>query len=149
MRPTLSPLSAIGRVLLALIFVLAGITKLSAIAPTAHEMATHGIPYANDLVWGVVALELGGGIMLIVGLFTRLMAAAFFCYLAALATIFHPYWAFTGAAAHTQHIMFFEHVAMMGGMLYVVAFGAGSYSIDTLIWGSDSAAAMPQPQPAE
>jgi putative oxidoreductase len=149
MNSAMNTLPAVGRVLLALIFVLAGIDKLTTFGATAHEMATHGIPYANDLVWGVVALELGGGILLIVGLFTRLVAAAYFCYLVALAFIFHPYWTFTGAAAHTQHIMFYEHVSMMGGMLYVVAFGAGPFSLDALIWGRRTATAMPHPQPAE
>lgn len=146
MHPTLTPLPAIGRILLALIFVLAGISKLGTIAATVAHMASHGIPYSNDLVWGAVALELGGGILLILGLFTRLVAAAFFFYLLALAVIFHAYWTMTGAAAHSQHADFFQHLAMMGGMLYVVAFGAGPYSVDSLIWGRT---ATPLPQPAE
>ena len=149
MHPSLTPLPAIGRVLLALIFVLAGINKLGTIAATSAYMASHGIPYANDLVWGVIALELGGGIMLIVGLLARLVAAAYFFYLSALATIFHPYWTIVGAAARTQHAMFFEHVAMMGGMLFVVAFGAGPYSLDSLIWRQRPASGLPHPQPAE
>lgn len=134
MNPSLSPLPAIGRVLLALIFVFAGIGKLGAIAATSSQMARHGIPYANDLVWGAIALELGGGILLIAGFLTRLVAAAYFFYVLALAVIFHAYWTMTGAAAHAQHSAFFEHLAIMGGMLYVVAFGAGPYSIDALIW---------------
>jgi putative oxidoreductase len=149
MHPTLTPLPAIGRVLLALIFVLSGISKLGAIAGTSAHMASAGIPYANDLVWGAVALELGGGILLIVGLLTRLVGLAFFFYTLALAVIFHAYWTMTGAAAHTQYSVFFEHVAIMGGMLYVVAFGSGPYSIDALIWRQRSPAATLHPQPAE
>jgi putative oxidoreductase len=141
-----SPLPAVGRVLLALIFVLSGISKLGAIATTAAHMADHGIPYANDLVWGAVALELGGGILLIVGFLTRLVAAAYFFYVLALAVIFHAYWTMTGAAAHTQQSDFFQHLAIMGGMIYVVAFGAGPYSIDALIWHRQP---LPHPQPAE
>lgn len=144
-----SPLPAVGRLLLALVFVLAGIAKLGTIAATSHQMATHGIPYANDLVWGVVALELGGGIMLVLGLFARVVAGAYFFYLLTLAVIFHGYWTMTGAAAHAQHTAFFEHLSMMGGMLYVVAFGAGPFSIDSLIWGRRSTTATPYPQPAE
>ncbi len=146
MHPMLTPLPAIGRVLLALIFVLAGISKLGAIAATSAHMASAGIPYANDLVWGAVALELGGGILLIVGFLTRLVAAAFFFYLLALAVIFHAYWTMTGAAAHAQHGDFFQHLAMMGGMLYVLAFGAGPYSIDALIRQRQP---LLHPQPAE
>lgn len=152
MHPTLTPLPAIARILLALIFVLSGISKLSAIAATSAHMASAGIPYSNDLVWGAVALELGGGILLIVGLLTRLVGLAFFFYTLTLAVLFHAYWTLTGAAAHEQHTAFFEHIAIMGGMLYVVAFGAGPYSIDAMIWGREPAAAAlppPHPQPAE
>jgi putative oxidoreductase len=153
MYPALTPLPAIGRILLSLIFVLAGISKLGAIAGTSAHMAQAGIPYANDLVWGAVALELGGGILLIVGFLTRLVAAAFFFYVLTLAVIFHAYWTMTGAEAHSQHADFFQHVAIAGGMLFVVAFGAGPYSIDALIWGRgrqrDGALSHPHPQPAE
>jgi len=151
MHPTLSPLPAIGRILMALIFVLAGISKLGTIAATSATMANHGIPYAQDLVWGAITLELGGGILLIVGFLTRLVAAAYFFYLLVLAVIFHAYWTMTGAQAHAQHADFFHHLAMAGGMLFVVAFGAGPYSIDAMIWGRDRQAALrlPHPQPAE
>jgi putative oxidoreductase len=51
-----------------------------------------------------------------------------------LALIFHAYWAVPEAAARAQHAFFFIHLAMVGGMLYVVAFGAGPYSLDALVW---------------
>jgi putative oxidoreductase len=140
MYPVLKPLPLLGRILIALIFVLAGLSKLGAIAATSANMANHGIPYAGDLVWGVVALEIGGGAMLIVGLLARLVALALFFYTLALAVLFHPYWAFTGAAANTQHAYFYGHLSMMGGMLFVVAFGAGPYSIDALVFGGGEAA---------
>jgi putative oxidoreductase len=148
---SVTPLPAVGRVLLALIFVLSGISKLGAIGTTSAHMAQAGIPYANDLVWGAVALELGGGILLIVGLLTRLVGLAFFFYTLTLAVIFHAYWTMTGAAAHAQHTAFFEHLAIMGGMIYVVAFGAGPYSIDAMIRGRHPQAALapPHPLPAE
>jgi putative oxidoreductase len=151
MHPALTPLPAIGRILLSLIFVLAGISQFGAIAATSAHMAQHGIPYANDLVWGAAALDLGGGILLIVGFLTRLVAAALFFYVLTLALIFHAYWTMTGAEAHAQHADFFQHLAIMGGMLFVVAFGAGPYSIDALIWGRqrDGALSQPHPQPAE
>ena len=134
MHPSLAALPAVGCVLLAIIFVLSGISKLGAIATIATHMADHGIPYANDLVWGAIALELGGGILLIVGFLTRLVSAAFFFYTLVLALLFHAYWTMSGTAAHAQQIDFLQHLAIMGGMIYVVAFGAGSYSIDASIW---------------
>lgn len=149
MYPLLSPLPVLGRILLALIFVLAGIGKLGASAATVATMSKHGIPYADNLVWGVIALELGGGILLIVGFLTRLVAAAFFFYLLALAVIFHAYWTMTGAQAHAEQAEFLHHLAMAGGMLFVVAFGAGPYSIDALIWGRRRPPQQAVPQPAE
>lgn len=136
MHPVLTPLPLLGRILIAAIFVLAGINKLGTIDATSANMASHGIPYATDLVWGVIALELAGGVMLIVGLLARLVALALFFYTLALAVLFHPYWAAAaGAAARTHHAFFFGHLAMMGGMLFVVAFGAGPFSLDALIFG--------------
>ncbi len=149
MHPMLRPLPAIGRILLALIFVLAGFSKLGAPAGTIANMAKHGIPYADTLIWGVIALELGGGIALMVGFLARLVAAAFFFYLLALAIIFHAYWTMAGAEAHAQQADFLHHLAMAGGMLLVVAFGAGPYSIDALIFGHRGASRQALPQPAE
>jgi putative oxidoreductase len=123
-----------GRILLALIFVLSGYSKLGAIDATAAQMAAHGIPLSQILVWGAVALELGGGLMLMTGLWTRLVATALSLYTLVLAFIFHAYWTMPEAAVRTQHAAFFEHLAMVGGLLYVVAFGAGACSLDALVW---------------
>jgi putative oxidoreductase len=149
MHPTLRPLPAVGRILLALIFVLFGFAKIGAPAGVIANMSKHGLPYAHTLVWGVIALEVGGGILLMLGFLARLMAAAFFFYLLALAFIFHAYWTMTGAEAHAQHNDFFQHLSMAGGMLLVVAFGAGPYSIDALIWGHRGVPHQALPQPAE
>jgi putative oxidoreductase len=85
------------------------------------------------LVYGVIALELGGGLMMMAGLFTR-WAAAFFFYIATLAVLFHGYWNLTdSAAARVDASFFFGHLSMMGGMLCFVAFGAGAFSLDALM----------------
>ncbi len=130
MHPAFPPLALAGRVLLALIFVLAGINKIGTISATVAYMASHGIPLAGALVYGAIALELGGGLMLMAGLYTRWVAAALFFYTLALAVIFHAYWLAPAAQVRVQHGYFFEHLSMMGGMLFVVAFGAGPLSLD-------------------
>jgi putative oxidoreductase len=124
---------ALGRFLLALVFVLAGYGKIWGMSTTAGYMASHGIPMPNILVYGVILLELGGGLALMVGLFTRPLALIFALYLLTLALVFHNYWAMPEAQQHAQQTAFMEHLAMLGGMLYVFAFGPGAFSLDALI----------------
>ena len=133
MRTTMSPLPALGRLLIALIFIRAGINKLRAIAATSAGMRGHGIPYPDLLVWGAVALELGGGLLLVAGFYARWVALALFFYTLVLALVFHAYWAGPEATARTDASFFFGHLSMMGGMLYVVTFGAGPYSLDAML----------------
>jgi putative oxidoreductase len=122
----------LGRVLLGLIFVIGGYNKLFTIGATTTQMASHGLPMASLLIYGVIALELGGGLMLMFGLLTRWIALALFFYLIALAFVFHGYWAMPAEQVREQRAAFFEHVSMMGGMLYVFAFGPGVCSLDAL-----------------
>ena len=132
MDAAVAPVSAAARLLIALIFVRAGINKLGAIAGTSAAMKSHGIPYLDVLVWGSVLLELGG-LMLMAGLYARWVALALFFYTLTLALVFHAYWTAPEATARTEAAFFFGHLSMTGGMLYVVAFGAGPYSIDALM----------------
>src|ERR1700677_3724716 len=126
-------LPALGRILLSLIFVLAGYRKLTTVAATVVQMAHQGIPYSDLLVWGAIAIEFVGGLMLVTGLFARWVAFALAVYIAVLAFLFHAYWTVPAAEARNQFNAFFEHLAMIGGMLYVVAFGPGAYSIDAVL----------------
>jgi putative oxidoreductase len=142
MNESVSPLPALGRILLSLIFVRAGITQIGTVASTSAYMASHGIPYPNILVWGAIALGLVGGLMLMTGLLTRLVSFLLFLYTLVLAVLFHPYWTMAGEAARNEGASFFLHLALMGGLLYAMAFGAGPYSIDALIRRRP---AMPQP----
>lgn len=123
----------VGRILLALVFVVPGYGKIWGIGTTAAYMASHGIPLANLLVYGVVLLELGGGLALMFGLFARPLGLIFALYLLTLALVFHNYWAMPEAQQHAQQVAFLEHLGMLGGMLYVFVFGAGAWSLDALI----------------
>jgi len=143
METLTKPVQVVARVLLALIFVLAGINKLGGVGRTASYMAAHSIPAAHILVFGAIAMELGVGLLLMVGLFTRLAAFALFCYTLALALIFHPYWAAAPADAGMQHTLFYEHLSMMGGMLCAVALGGGEWSLDALLGRQKHSAGLP------
>jgi putative oxidoreductase len=132
MTPLQNFIALVGRILLAFIFVQAGISQLGAIDATVTNMANHGIPLSNVLVWGAIALGIGGGLLLMVGLFARCAALALAIYTLVLALLFHAYWSAPAAEARAQHASFFGHLSMIGGMLCVVAFGAGAYSLDAL-----------------
>ena len=133
MTPLRNFIALVGRILLAFIFVQSGIGKLGAIDATVGNMTGHGIPSPNVLVWGAVALEIGGGLLLITGLFARCAALALALYTLALALIFHAYWLAPAAELRAQQTSFFSHLAIIGGMLCVVAFGPGGYSLDALM----------------
>ncbi|OZB57924.1 MAG: hypothetical protein B7X31_14130 [Thiomonas sp. 13-66-29] len=116
-------LMAIGRILMAAIFVHAGLSKIDGYAQTAAFMQSHGVPAM--LLPLVILLELGGGLALACGLFTRFMAAALALFsLAAIAIFVLP------ANTRTGVIILYAELAMTGGLLYVAAQGAGTLSID-------------------
>jgi putative oxidoreductase len=123
----------IGRILIALIFLLAGFGKLTGFAGTVGYIASKGIPLPQLAAVGAIIVELGGGIMLVVGWKTRLAAAIIFVFTALTALIFHNFWSVPPDQAQNQMIHFMKNISMMGGLLYVVIHGAGALSLD----GSD------------
>jgi len=112
-----------GRLLLALMFLLAGINKISGYAGTQGFMESMGVPGA--LLPLVILLEIVGGILLILGWHTRIVAflMAGFTILAAL--IFH-----SNLGDQMQMLFFMKNLSIAGGLLLVVSHGAGPYSID-------------------
>lgn len=132
-QPLANAVAALGRVLLALIFIRGGISKIGAIGATVTNMTSHGVPFADLLVYGAIAVELGGGLMLVFGLCTRWVGVVLCLYTLTLALMFHAYWAGPAAEARAQASVFFGHLSMMGGMLYVAAFGSGAYGLDALL----------------
>jgi putative oxidoreductase len=126
-------IALLARILLAILFVQGGYNKLfGGTAGTVANMASHGIPYPGVLVWGAVVVELGIGLCLMAGLLARWAALVLAAYTLALGLIFHAYWLAPAAEARFERIIFFNHLSVMGGMLAIVAFGAGCYSLDAL-----------------
>jgi len=114
-----------GRVLLAAIFVLSGFGKLFAAEATQGYIASAGLPFPQLVYVGAVVLEIGGGLLLAVGYKTRLAALVLAVFSVAAALIFH------GAIDdQNQLIHLLKNFAIAGGLLQVVAFGAGSLSLD-------------------
>ena len=115
--------SLAARLLLALIFIVAGWGKLQDPAGTAGYMSTVGLP--AFLVWPTILLELGGGILILIGFQTRIVALllAGFCVLSG--ALFH-----NNFGDQMQAINFLKNLAIAGGFLSLVLNGAGGWSLD-------------------
>jgi len=125
MNPQLRYLPAIGRLLIAAIFLISGAGKLAAPAMTQGYIASVGLPLPLLAYLLAVAIEVGGGILLVVGFQTRIVALVMAAFTVATALSFH-----TDFADQSQMINFLKNIAMTGGLLQVVAFGAGPFSLD-------------------
>lgn len=120
----------IGRILIAAIFIASGINKLLDPAGTAGYMTSAGIPAADALVWVAAAAELLGGLAMLFGFLTRLAAIGLLIFLAITTFTMHKFWAVGGAEHQMQLANFMKNVAIGGGLLMLIANGAGRYSVD-------------------
>ena len=120
----------IARVLLALMFVLAGVGKLTGLEGTAGFIASKGLPAPMLLAAAAGVVELGAGLLLIVGWHARWAALALAGFTLVASVIFHNFWAVPEAQQMTQQLMFMKNIAVIGGLLFVFAFGAGALSLD-------------------
>ena len=125
-----STLALLGRILIALIFVLSGWGKITGFAGTAGMIASKGLPMPEVLAGIAAAIEFLGGIALMVGFRARWAALLFAIFLIVISPIFHNFWAMEGAQRMANQINFMKNVSILGAMLMVIAFGPGRYSID-------------------
>lgn len=119
-------LPVLGRVLLAVLFVMSGISKLTDPAGTIGYIQSAHLPLPNIAYGIALAVELLGGILLVVGYRTRLVALVLAVFTVAAAIGFHAHF-----ADQNQMIHFMKNIAITGGLLQVVAFGAGAFSLDS------------------
>ena len=120
----------VGRIFLALIFVVSGVGKITGYAGTAAYMASKGLPLVDILLPLTIVIELGGGLLLALGWKARWAAAALLLFMIPTTLIFHQFWGIDPKLAQMQKIHFLKNVAIMGGMLMVLAIGAGAWSVD-------------------
>jgi putative oxidoreductase len=121
----LNAIPLVGRLLLAAIFVLSGVGKIFAPEPTQGYIAHAGLPFPQLAFLGAVLVEVGGGLLLAVGYKTRLAAIVLAVFSIAAGLIFH-----NALGDQNQLIHLLKNLAIAGGLLQVVAFGAGALSLD-------------------
>lgn len=130
---TQDALTLAGRVLLALLFVPAGYQKIGGFAGTAGYIGSVGLPLPEVGAALAIAVELGLGLLLLIGWRTRIAALGLAVFTVAASVFFHAFWAVPAEQAMMQQLMFFKNIAVVGGLLALAAFGAGGWSVDARV----------------
>jgi putative oxidoreductase len=114
----------LGRLLMSAIFIQSGFGKLMGLAAATANIAKYGLPVPHVTVWLTIAVELGCGLLVLVGFRTRwaALALAVFCVATAYVAHYHP-------GDRGQMIHFMKNIAIAGGFLQLVAFGPGRFAV--------------------
>lgn len=120
-----SYLAACGRLLMVSLFLISGASKIAAPAATQSYIASVGLPMPVLAYAAAIAVELGGGVLLLLGYRVRLVAAGMAVFTVATALCFHR-----NFGDQNQMIHFMKNIAIAGGLLQVAAFGGGAFSLD-------------------
>ena len=120
----------VARLLMALMFLSGGYEKLAHLEGTLGYMASAGVPAIAPLALAAGALELGGGLLLIVGWQARWAALALAGFTVIASFMFHRFWSLPPEQELVQMLFFMKNMAITGGLLFVFAFGPGTMSLD-------------------
>jgi putative oxidoreductase len=125
-----NPLSFVGRLLLAALFLPAGIAKITGFAGTVGYIGSVGLPFPTLGALAAIAVEVLGGLALVFGLGTRIAALVLAGFTLVASFVFHAYWAVPADAVMVTQLLFMKNIAVAGGLLTVAAWGAGAWSLD-------------------
>src|SRR5690606_29953291 len=125
-----NPLALVSRLLLAALFLPAGLSKIGGFEGTAGYIASVGLPMPAVGAAVAIAVEVLGALALILGLGTRWAALALAAFTLVASFFFHNFWAMPAEQQMMQQRMFMKNIGVVGGLLALVAFGAGAFSLD-------------------
>jgi putative oxidoreductase len=120
----------VARLLLALMFILAGIGKFTGLEGTAGYIASKGLPMPAVLAFLTAVLEVVGGVALAIGYQARIAGLLLALFTLVATFLFHNFWAMPPDQSFVQQLMFMKNLAVAGGLLLVFSFGAGPASVD-------------------
>ena len=119
----------LARVLLALPFLYSGVDKSWLWSAAQREVAASGLPWPTLLHLVTVLVQLGGGLSLLLGIEPRLGALVLLVFLIPVTVMYHPFWKRSGADFVTEADHFLSNLAIIGGMLVIVALGGGPINL--------------------
>jgi putative oxidoreductase len=121
----------LARILFSAIFIFSGFGKITGFSGTLAYMESAGVTW-HPMLLGIIAivLELGGGLLILLGWHTRIGAASVFIFTVLTSFMIHHFWSYPPEAAQMQMIQFMKNMAILGGALYIFCCGAGAYSVD-------------------
>ena len=125
-----NPLAFVGRLLLALLFLPAGLSKITGFAGTVGYIASKGLPMPTVAAVVAIIIEVVAPLALLVGFGTRWAALVLAGFTVVATFIFHNFWAMPAEQAMMQQLMFFKNIAVVGGLLILAAHGPGAWSVD-------------------
>ncbi len=125
-----NPLVFVGRLLLALLFLPAGLSKISGFAGTVGYIASKGMPMPTAAAVVAIIVEVVAPLALIAGFGTRWAALVLAGFTVVATFVFHNFWAMPAEQVMMQQLMFFKNIAVVGGLLILAAHGAGAWSVD-------------------
>jgi putative oxidoreductase len=125
-----NPLNLAARLLMAALFLPAGIAKLTGFAGTVGYISSVGLPLPQVAAAMAVLIEIGGGIALVAGYGTRVAAIVLAGFTVVASVLFHNFWAMPLEQQMIQQLLFYKNIAVTGGLLALAAWGAGAWSLD-------------------
>ena len=131
MKAEYNPLfSMTGRILIAVLFLPAGFSKLMNFQGTIKFIGSTGLAHPELYAVAAIAIELIAGFLLLIGLRTKAAAAflALFTFVASM--LFHPFWAVPADQQFVQQLMFFKNIAIVGALMMIASLGGGGWSFD-------------------
>lgn len=123
-------LTLVGRLLFVLLFLPAGIGKLTGFSGTVGYISSVGLPFPTLGAGLALTVEILGGLALLAGFGTRIAALVLAAFTLLASFFFHNYWGVSADQAFVQQLMFFKNMAVVGGLLLLAAQGAGAWSLD-------------------
>lgn len=131
MKTEFNPMfSLVGRVLLAALFIPAGLSKFFNFQGTVGYITAQQFPLPELAAAAAVLIEVVAGIFLLIGLRTKTAAGVLAVFTLIASIGFHKFWAVAPDQAYLQQLMFFKNIAVVGGLMMVASLGGGSWTMD-------------------